>query len=167
MIWRIPRLFLLGFQHRVTEQQPTEIKKNPVVLQFDIAKISDAEIIEQPAYQKQDFDLNVYIDSQGLDYLALTDREGNLCDSRFNIVLEIEATGKSPVPDLKLNKLSPQQEFMEVTTGLWRLVVPEFKITHQLINWIMQQIEYVTVIEPKILRDEIKRKIVLASAKYK
>ena len=128
---------------------------------FLIHKVTDLVVLQKKAELPESFSLKSYLDKGNMDvYVAPEDKQ------TYIFKLEIKTHSASNlIEDLTENPISKDQVLTEVSHNTYQLTA-SVKRTVQLKNWIMGLGSIATVLEPKVICDDIYAELSALLANY-
>ncbi len=140
----LPKLYLVG-------KKDEDIDEAEQFRHFLIHKIESIYIDNRPAKIPSDFSLREYLESGHMEVFINPEDKGE-----YPLLLElIPQPGSNLMDDLHENPISPSQNIEALGTGIFRLSA-KVRRTIQLRNWLLSLGQESVVLEPAIMRQDIK-----------
>lgn len=142
-----PKVYLLGVESSEGDE------KNPVIKTFMVHRIEELVINKNSSKVPSDFNLKEYMDQGGTELFINGDR------NKYKLKLRLANPGGNLLDDLHETPLNKEQVISEASTENEYLLSASVYRTVALINWIMMLDGEIEVLEPRVIREDVVKRI--------
>jgi predicted DNA-binding transcriptional regulator YafY len=159
VVFRLPKIYALG--------KPDNRQDGPL-RQYLLHRFRSLTLSEQKSAVPEDFRVMPWLHSGGMDIVVFDDDGDEPVEVRLRVLSSEPGVADNLIRDLQDSRLSSSQIGPDLNAaGDWELVLPDTRITWQLIEWILGRGNRVEVLAPEKLRNRIREHLEAALAGYR